>query len=169
MNDWVRIEAALQACKGAPDPKPGELAELRASHAQLLNDENTWTKRALAAEAERDALRAERDELRADKRGAYEERNRRGPRVKPTSWIPFERQRPPRHKRCLVTNNLSARDAHGQMSHIWIGWPQQSSGPTDSFPHTPEKGSWFCFTDTYDRVVYLTHWMALPAGEERTE
>jgi len=77
-------------------------------------------------------------------------------------WTVFDRRPPPEHAQCLVTNNIKARDAFGNMSHVWIGHPQRSFGPTDSFPHIPPKGTWMIFTDC-DRIVEgLTHWMPLP-------
>lgn len=82
-----------------------------------------------------------------------------------SAWRSFETDPPPQFRKVIVTNNLKARDAHGQMSHVWVGLPQVSSGPTDSFPRIPEKGSWMMFTDSYDTVQYLTHWCEIPYPE----
>ena len=81
--------------------------------------------------------------------------------VQDQRWKSFEEAVPPPNMNVLVTNNIKARDTAGQMSHVWVGWPQQSSGPNDSFPNKPPKGSWLCYSG--DREVQnLTHWHPLP-------
>ncbi len=35
-------------------------------------------------------------------------------------FISFEHERPEANKHVIVTNNLLAKDAHGEMSHIWL-------------------------------------------------
>jgi hypothetical protein len=69
------------------------------------------------------------------------------------SWRSFKTDPPQHAHRALVTNNLSARDAHGQMSHIWIGHPIWST-----------DGMWVTFDDADRKIRALTHWMPLPTG-----
>ena len=65
--------AAVSACSGAPDPRPGELAELRARVERLqvyhADDAPSWRHRAEALEAktehERIAMATESEKLRA--------------------------------------------------------------------------------------------------------
>lgn len=60
----------------------------------------------------------------------------------------------------LVTNNLYALDAHGDMNHIWIGRPQ----PSNRYP-----GTFICFDDADKWVISLTHWHPLPVAAELGE
>ena len=68
-------------------------------------------------------------------------------------WIEFSKQRPPildngrgvkLYQKVLVTNNIDARDAFGNPSHVWLGQP-----------HKDKKTGW----SLYDGGMYLTHWM----------
>ena len=57
--------------------------------------------------------------------------------------------------RMLVTNNVSARDAHGGMSHVWIGFVIPSGDPK-------KYGKWVTF-DEGDRMIHaLTHCCPIP-------
>lgn len=70
------------------------------------------------------------------------------------SWRSFKTDGPPPHAaRVLVTNNIKARDAHGQMSHVWIGFPIYSAR------------EWIIFDDADRKVYGLSHWMPLPEGD----
>ena len=63
-------------------------------------------------------------------------------------------------RRVLVTNNIKARDAHGQMSHVWIGFIIKSSEPK-------KYGKFITFTDSDQRVLDLTHYCEIPQAEAR--
>ena len=55
----------------------------------------------------------------------------------------------------LVTNNLNARDAHGQMSHVWIGHIIKSS--------EPKLYGKFVTFDNSDRLIHdLSHYCEIP-------
>lgn len=55
----------------------------------------------------------------------------------------------------LVTNNIKARDAHGGMSHVWIGFVIKSS--------EPKKYGKFTTFDGHDmQVCDLTHYCEIP-------
>lgn len=71
------------------------------------------------------------------------------------NWRPIKTA--PKDRRRLLTNNLHARDAHGQMSHVWIGYPIRRA-----------DGEWVTFDDYDVRARNLTHWHPLPTapGEE---
>src|SRR5678815_2626053 len=91
------------------------------------------------------------------------------PRLAMTRWCSFEEKLPPPDETVLVTNNINARDSKGRMSHVWIGWPQQSTGPNDSFPNKPPKGSWLCYQSDSRIVESLTHWHPIPQPRPGTQ
>lgn len=64
------------------------------------------------------------------------------------------------HRRVLVTNNIKARDAHGQMSHVWIGFIIKSDQPQ-------KYGKFITFTDGDQRVLDLTHYHEIPQAEAK--
>ena len=69
--------------------------------------------------------------------------------MRPDEFVAFEAEKPAPHKWLIVTNNLDARNAYGEMSHVWLTtfWTQ---GAED----------WMgivTFADT-QRIVRLTHW-----------
>lgn len=64
----------------------------------------------------------------------------------------IKRHRPPCAEPILVTNNLSARDAHGNMSHLWLVLGVLLA----------EDGSWVAFTEGYKKIYNITHWTRLP-------
>jgi hypothetical protein len=69
----------------------------------------------------------------------------------PTAWkkITKEINRP-----VLVTNNLKARDANGNMSHIWcVGMVHKTNEP---------GGPFVAFKDLYSKVFCLTHYAEIP-------
>ena len=59
------------------------------------------------------------------------------------------------HRRVLVTNNISARDAHGDMSHVWIGFIIKSDKPK-------ERGKFITFTDGDFMICNITHYCEIP-------
>lgn len=54
-------------------------------------------------------------------------------------------------KRVMVTNNLHATNRMGEMSHVWLASPMESSDPAE--------GPYMAFTDGNRRLFQLTHWM----------
>lgn len=55
----------------------------------------------------------------------------------------------------LVTNNLKARDARDQMSHLWLtSFIQESSEPG-------KYGRFICFTDHDQMIQNLSHFVEL--------
>jgi hypothetical protein len=59
---------------------------------------------------------------------------------------------PPKNKsKCIVTNNITATDANGQMSHIWIVTLIQK-----------DKGTFCARTECGDKIFDITHWAELP-------
>lgn len=59
-------------------------------------------------------------------------------------------------RRVLVTNNINARDAHGQMSHVWIGFIIKSA--------EPEKyGKFVAFDEADRKILDLTHYCEIPS------
>lgn len=72
-------------------------------------------------------------------------------------WISFGERLPkvmtnPRgdigYQKVLVTNNLGARDAFGELSHVWL---------TGTLLNDDARG-WFAYSDGL-RISYLTHWL----------
>lgn len=64
-------------------------------------------------------------------------------------------------RRVLVTNNINARDAHGDMSHVWIGFVIRSSDPQ-------KYGKFITFDSGDMRICDLTHYHELPTPKEPT-
>lgn len=56
-----------------------------------------------------------------------------------------------KNSKVIVTNNLTAADANGQMSHIWIVGLVQKS-----------KGEYIAFTDGDTKIHNITHFCELP-------
>ncbi len=69
-------------------------------------------------------------------------------------WVSLEDREPPKDcPRLLVTNLLSARDAFGHHSHLWLV----------HMVHRQEDGTYCAFTDDDTRIHNLSHWRyALP-------
>jgi hypothetical protein len=62
----------------------------------------------------------------------------------------------PKGRAVLATNNLHARDAYGSMSHVWIGFIQESDNRDEGF---------MLYNEADRRVIHLTHWHPLPCDE----
>lgn len=60
--------------------------------------------------------------------------------------------------RVLVTNNINARDAHGGMSHVWIGNIIKSDKPK-------ERGKFVTFDDGDMMILDITHYCEIPMPE----
>ncbi len=65
---------------------------------------------------------------------------------------------------CIVTNNIKAVDAHGQMSHIWIVSMIHKNGGTR------KKPTYSAFNDATmpfsGEIFGLTHFMELPTSKD---
>lgn len=57
--------------------------------------------------------------------------------------------------RVLVTNNLNARDAQGQMSHVWIGTIIKSAEPKI-------YGKFVTFDEADRKILDITHYCEIP-------
>ena len=75
--------------------------------------------------------------------------------MRPEEFTSFEKQEPEKNKHLIVTNNLTAKNAHGEMSHVWL---------TALFSiNKTETGIIFgdgivTFDDANRRIIGLTHW-----------
>jgi hypothetical protein len=58
-------------------------------------------------------------------------------------------------RRVLVTNNIAARDALGNMSHVWIGTIIKSSEPE-------KRGKFVTFDDGDMMILDITHYCDIP-------
>jgi hypothetical protein len=77
----------------------------------------------------------------------------RPPSETEAKWIPVAERLPEPHRRLLVTNNINAEDAFGQMSHVWLVRMIHEPSDTDH-----ENKGWIAFDD-YDGIIEsLTHW-----------
>ncbi len=61
----------------------------------------------------------------------------------------FERGRPQPYEWVVVTNNIEAVNAHGQMSHVWL---------TSNIIYPDNGDKPVMFTDSNSQVHGLTHW-----------
>ena len=69
--------------------------------------------------------------------------------MKPEEFISLESGMPIDHTWVAVTNNIRARDAYGNMSHVWI----------TKHVATSREGDGFVVFDAADRkIVGLTHY-----------
>lgn len=96
--------------------------------------------------------------------GRWEQRGKRWHLIGPSpsaplpqqsdGWIKCSERLPEPHRKLLVTNNVEARDAHGQMSHVWLV----------RMIHKADDDEGFCaYTDEMTKVHGVTHYRyALP-------
>ncbi|WKV32774.1 hypothetical protein R21Y_13 [Vibrio phage vB_VhaS_R21Y] len=70
--------------------------------------------------------------------------------MKPSEFKSFDEETPEQHKHIIVTNNLSARDALGEMSHVWLTTATRKS------EHKHEGR--IAFISSMQIVTNLTHW-----------
>lgn len=68
-----------------------------------------------------------------------------------TAWKPITVEI---KRKVLVTNNIKARDAHGQMSHVWVVSLVQKD--------SDRRYGFISFDDRHCRVLNLTHYAELP-------
>ena len=70
--------------------------------------------------------------------------------MKPKEFIPFMQRKPKSHKHLIVTNNIEAKDAFGEMSHVWL---------TTLWIKSDDTNYGIVTYDAADRrIVNLTHW-----------
>ncbi|MEJ1412795.1 MAG: hypothetical protein RPU90_04350 [Candidatus Sedimenticola sp. (ex Thyasira tokunagai)] len=70
--------------------------------------------------------------------------------MKPEEFTAFDDQLPDPKKHLIVTNNLDAKNAHGEMSHIWL---------TTFFTKGSQEGEGIVTFDEAGRKIFgLTHW-----------
>lgn len=70
--------------------------------------------------------------------------------MKPEEFTAFDDAKPEEHKHIIVTNNLQARNAHGEMSHVWM---------TTFWAKGGEKYEGIVTFDAANqRIIGLSHW-----------
>lgn len=68
----------------------------------------------------------------------------------PDEFISFDDQWPDKTRWIIVTNNIEAKNAHGEMSHVWmVNFCQQSSGLKDGI---------VAFDEGDRKTINLSHW-----------
>lgn len=74
-------------------------------------------------------------------------------------WVKVTKTQPPTGSQFMVTNNLTARDRTGRMTHVWIATSLQ----------TCDCGCGIAaFVDLHgSRIHSITHWCEVPKPEER--
>lgn len=70
--------------------------------------------------------------------------------MKPEEFISFN-EKPGKNRWIVVTNNINARDANGEMSHVWLTkfWTESTEN---------ENFGIVTFDDADRRIINLTHW-----------
>ena len=67
-----------------------------------------------------------------------------------SEFTPFSELKPKENKHIVVTNNIDAVNAHGEMSHVWM--------TSHAFKGSNKNDGIITF-DAADRQIYnLTHW-----------
>lgn len=78
-------------------------------------------------------------------------------------WFDINETRPPEHGKVLVTNNIAAKTAHGDMAHVWILWPQYCEKDSEfNGINTGYAGEWIGFDGADRRIRGITHWCQIP-------
>ena len=68
--------------------------------------------------------------------------------MKINEFTSIDSELPEKFKHVIVTNNINAKNAHGEMSHVWM---------TSFLQHNKEEG--YLTFDAADRkIVGITHW-----------
>jgi hypothetical protein len=68
--------------------------------------------------------------------------------MKPSEFTSFKDAMPDEHKHIIVTNNINATDAHGEMSNVWM--------TTVLYFHPDGEISSFNYGNA--KLSFLTHW-----------
>lgn len=69
--------------------------------------------------------------------------------MKPNEFTAFDVKKPNENKHLIVTNNINAKNAHGEMSNVWL-----TSFLTESKRHN----CLVAFDDADRCILGLTHW-----------
>ena len=70
--------------------------------------------------------------------------------MEPKEFISFDKEKPKDNKWLIVTNNLQAKNAFGEMSHVWL---------TNFCAKSHEAKNGIVMFDANDRMIIgLTHW-----------
>ena len=70
--------------------------------------------------------------------------------MNPSEFISFNDKKPDKNKWIIVTNNIDAKNAHGEMSHVWLTIFWALSEVNDFGIVT--------FDEMDRKIVNLTHW-----------
>ena len=69
--------------------------------------------------------------------------------MKPEEFTRFDDIEPDENKHLIVTNNINATDAHGEMSHVWL---------TTFWKRSEKEGCIVSFDEADRMLLGLTHW-----------
>jgi hypothetical protein len=71
--------------------------------------------------------------------------------MKPTEFTEFDKEKPAKNKWVIVTNNLNAINAHGEMSHVWLTtfWMESKES---------KKQGVITFDEDDRKIINLSHW-----------
>lgn len=68
----------------------------------------------------------------------------------PVEFTSFKDEAPEPHKHLIVTNNLQATNAYGEMSHVWL---------TNIYHESDDPNEGLFMFDCRDfKIIRLTHW-----------
>ncbi len=70
--------------------------------------------------------------------------------MKPEEFTAFENEKPEGKKWIIVTNNINAKNAHGEMSHVWLTnyWTEAELS----------RNGTVTFDENDRKIMNLTHW-----------
>lgn len=69
--------------------------------------------------------------------------------MKPEEFKSFDDETPEKKKWLIVTNNIAAKNAHGEMSHVWL---------TTFWMDSKSSNEGIVTFDEDRQVIGLTHW-----------
>jgi len=75
----------------------------------------------------------------------------RGNDMKPEEFTSFDDSEPIKNKWIIVTNNINAKNAYGEMSHVWL---------TTFWTHSPETQDFgiVSYDEAGRKIIGITHW-----------
>ena len=68
--------------------------------------------------------------------------------MKPEEFIEFQNERPVPNKYLIVTNNLNAKNAHGEMANVWM----------TTFITENKDNGFLTYDDAGRAITNLSHW-----------
>lgn len=70
--------------------------------------------------------------------------------MEPHEFRAFKKEKPEQNKWIVVTNNINATNAHGEMSHVWLTtfWIEELAGSEGIVT----------FDGVNRKIIGLTHW-----------